>query len=154
MSESYRDTEKRSGPDRRKRPTSPLSWSSLRGRRRFVRRKEERNIPHYVDRYEGSLTFIVIAIMILTLLDAFFTLILINHGARELNPIMGFLLSKGEWTFLLGKYLLTALCITILIIHKNFFIFQQKIRLKDILYCLFTLYLFLIVYEIYGIKLL
>ena len=55
----------------------------------------------------------------LSMLDAFFTLLLINNGAVEVNPLMAFYLEVGPDVFLIVKYLLTCLSLFILLMFSH-----------------------------------
>ncbi len=57
----------------------------------------------------GSITFfMVLSISFLAVLDAYFTIYLVSRGAREINPIMAFYLTRGSLVFFCVKYFLTA----------------------------------------------
>lgn len=56
----------------------------------------------------------VLLIVVLTIVDAVFTLELVNNGAREVNPIMHYYLAHGSLAFFAVKYLLT--CISLLVV--------------------------------------
>jgi hypothetical protein len=51
------------------------------------------------------------AIIVLNLIDAFFTLRHVSHGAEELNPLMDVLLSTSSGRFVVVKHLLVSLCV-------------------------------------------
>ena len=50
----------------------------------------------------------ILLIMVLTILDAVFTLELVSHGASEMNPIMCYYLDQGPAIFFGVKYMLTC----------------------------------------------
>ena len=76
------------------------------------------------------------------------TLSLIESGkAIELNPVMAVLIQKGFLSFFGVKYLLTALSLTLLVVHKNFTLLGA-VRISHVIYLLFWGYLALAVYEI------
>jgi hypothetical protein len=56
---------------------------------------------------------------LLSVLDAYFTIFHVDEGAREVNPLMNFLLGYGNMYFFVLKYILTALGIVILCIYQN-----------------------------------
>ena len=88
--------------DRRIKATRPLSRYSLVGRREKNRRLgEDKN--YYVDRYEPKYLVLVISILLLCLMDALLTLVLLNHGGVELNPVMAVLIEKDATLFLTVK---------------------------------------------------
>jgi hypothetical protein len=96
------------------------------------RKKLRMNMPRLGSKRVAA----VLLIVGLTIVDAVFTLELLNCGAREVNPIMHYYLGHGPLAFFAVKYLLT--CISLLIVlglesvygHKHrvpvkaFFIFE------------------------------
>ena len=65
--------------------------------------------------------FFAILIVVLSLLDALFTLVhLEGGGIREANPVMNIVLIEGVGVFLLVKSVLTILGVLFLAIHHNF----------------------------------
>ncbi|MEJ2439860.1 MAG: DUF5658 family protein, partial [Gammaproteobacteria bacterium] len=59
-------------------------------------------------------------------LDAGFTLLLIQHGSVELNPFLSWFLHKHVLLFFLVKYFLTSLCVILTVMHGQFRIFGVK----------------------------
>lgn len=113
--------ERRSGIDRR------VSRPSLRrqlfgtGLRVQMRRGEDRHRLNPVDRYGGDALFaLLMVILILSITDAFLTLVLLERGAVEINPIMDYYIGVGARTFVIVKYLLTVLPLIILLFTKEF----------------------------------
>jgi hypothetical protein len=118
--ESKSPSDRRLGPDRRKRPTPVLSRHWLVGRRRGGRRiGEATNI--YVDKYTIFEWLLVIAIFVLCLSDLVLTIMHISAGAQEANPIMGFAWREGgNLGFSLTKMGITIGCLFVLLIHIRF----------------------------------
>lgn len=141
--------ERRSGRDRRNHPTTPFSLSSLSGSRRYGRRKEDRLIHYYVDRYGWRSVGAFMASLGLCLVDAFMTLHLLSRGAQELNPVMDFFLRIGPIQFLLAKYLVTGLSLMWLLIHKDYPLLKGRIKCKNLLLVVPLLYALLVVYELF-----
>jgi len=112
--------ERRAHTDRRRSPTPIFSRYTLIGRRRGVRREEDSRNHVYVDRYSPRLFMLILAIVILGIADAFFTIyyVLVHH-AIEVNPLMNFFLGKSPHIFFYVKYILTAVCLIVLCLHKN-----------------------------------
>jgi hypothetical protein len=93
----------------------------------------------------GSKTFAAAMIIILlTVLDAYFTLDLVNRGAEELNPIMAYYLERGPLTFFAVKYLLTWASLTVILTLKEARFFGARIHRKSLLW-LFMIALALVV---------
>ena len=136
-------------PDRRSRPTPPLSRYSLKGRRKNVRRDEDKRRHIYVDQYSLRFFILLLAILLLGIADAFLTLYHVHaNNAEELNPIMNYFLGISPKIFFNVKYVLTALCLTVLCLHKNLPIVKYLLGLVLVIYFLIVLnhlYLFMLV---------
>lgn len=114
--------ERRNHSDRRGRPTPMWSrYALLGGRRRTVRRSQERD-GAYVDVHGPRILLVVMLIVALNLLDAWFTLLFLSHGGRELNPFVQRVLDLGgqPWPFLLFKTFGIGMCCAFLVMTKNF----------------------------------
>jgi hypothetical protein len=140
--------ERRSGNDRRVRPTSPFTWSSLTGCRSYARRRDDRDIHYYVDRYGLPAVFAFFVTLVFSLADAFFTMKLIAAGAEELNPVMRYFLQSGPVPFVVAKYVLTAGGLTWLLIHKDYPMFSGRITGKALFMMVPVSYAALLLYEI------
>lgn len=139
-------TEKRNGTDRRKTPTRPFSRYIFKGKRRQARRKDE-DQNYYVDRYDAKYLALVLSILLLCVFDAYFTLKILHSGGKELNPLMIRLLDKFPEMSLFVKYVITAISLIILLVHKNFVLFG-KVKAYFFLYVIFSLYFLLVLYEV------
>jgi hypothetical protein len=146
--ENFSFPERRRQADRRARPTAPLTINSLVGRRKFIRRQEDRRRQPYVDIYGLRSALTLVFIIVLSVSDALFTLKLVQLGAREINPAMHFFLTFGPLPFLSVKFLLTVVCGVIFLIHKNHLIFGGRVSVKMILLGVLFLYIVLIMYEL------
>jgi len=65
-------------------------------------------------RYSVRRSAVILSILCLSLADAFFTLILLERGGTELNPIMASAISSGIVPFILSKHLLTSFGLLVL----------------------------------------
>lgn len=118
LGRSWPEIDRRATPDRRDRPTGFLSrpW---RGRRGGGRRKGEReNI--YVDVYSRADVLILLGIFILNIGDAAFTLLWLQRGGAEGNPIMQLMLDIGVGAFLFQKCIVVGIWLLILTAHRNY----------------------------------
>jgi hypothetical protein len=113
--------------DRRQRSTRPFSRYTFVGRRERIRRLADRKTNLYVDRYGHGLLIPLFLILLLSILDAYFTILLIERGAQEINPLMNFLIEQGYMRFFLVKYLLTALAVLVFCVCKNHLITKISI---------------------------
>lgn len=107
-------------PGRRRRATSRLSrYSFVGGRRRDVRRQEELE-GSFVDLYGFRLWLLLLWVAAMNVADSYFTLVHLQAGGIELNPVAEVLLSTGRGSFVLAKSVLIALALIVLCVHKNF----------------------------------
>ena len=144
---TYPEPDRRIEPDRRQAPTSP--WSALRpgGQRTFNRRAAEHMQRYFVDQFTATTLVQVVLLLALSIVDAAITLLLIQMGCEEVNPLMSHLLDHGLLTFLMGKYILTAAGIPLLLVYKNHYLFGTKFRVGYLLSVFIGLYVCLIVYQ-------
>jgi hypothetical protein len=107
------------GNDRRRRRTPRLSrWSFFGGNRRHSRRSEERE-GSFVDLYSSGLLLALMWIALANVADCFFTLVHLQNGGSEVNPVADMLLKTGLMNFVLIKSALVALALLVLCLHKN-----------------------------------
>jgi hypothetical protein len=117
-----RTVRERRGFDRRSDPTPRVSRFSLRGGRRHRVRRLEELEGSFVDLYGFRLWCVVLWIALMNVADSYFTLLHLQAGGIELNPVAQALLSIGRGGFVLSKSLLIALALLVLCVHKNFFL--------------------------------
>ena len=85
----------------------------------------------------------------MNVLDAFFTILLLEDGnVIEVNPLMAALIEKGSLYFFNVKYLLTALCLILLVANKNFSIFGA-FKTTHVIFLIFGGFFLLNTYQIY-----
>lgn len=104
--------------DRRQRPTSP--WKSLFGPLRRADGRRHEDAESYVDRYSTQDVALLMAIFLLNVADAFFTMMWLSRGGKEANPVMDFFLDIGPAAFLAQKCLVVGFWLVLLLVHKNF----------------------------------
>ncbi len=90
--------------------------------------------PLTIDRLSPKTLLIVLSILGLSILDAFFTIELTSRGAKELNPIMDYYLKQGTLPFFVVKYLLTSAALIIVLALRELSLFGTIIPKKAILY--------------------
>ena len=129
-------------PDRRRHPTSPISYYTFRGRRQGNRRSGDAQKNYYIDRFHPKVVAGALLIMILSMLDALFTLYHINQGAIELNPLLNLCLAQGQGCFMVAKFLITSVCLLCLVLHQNFF------RITSVLSSLTIVYGAVLIYQV------
>jgi hypothetical protein len=135
--------------DRRKWPTRPWDAFRLAGRRSVVRRREDRQGAFFVDRFGLPTLVLTLAVLVLSLADGMLTLVLLGLNSEEVNPLMRLLLERGEWQFLLGKYLLTAAGLPLLVAYENWPLFGTRFRVGFLLPIIAGLYLVLLAYQVH-----
>lgn len=113
------DAEQRRGGDRRKKPTNPFSLYAFKGRRRTIRRQEDRRTHPYVDQYSPRFFLFCLFLLLLVVADGLLTIWHTSHGARELNPFMDSLLKLSNNTFFLVKYALSGVCVLVLAMFRH-----------------------------------
>lgn len=115
--------------------------------RRISERRNQKKENAYVDIYSKHLVFCVIGIMILSAMDAFFTLNILAKGGEELNIFMDALIADSVHKFVAIKLTLTALALILLTIHHNVKL-TESIRVMHLQYLILVSYAVLIGYEI------
>ncbi len=135
----------RDHPDRRRHPTPLISsYTFGGGRRKTIRRVDEKRTHLFVDLYSARLLFIVATVITLSSIDAYLTLLLIEKGkVVEANPFMASVLSYGVFPFVFVKFLITASALLVLCLFKNARIARISLPLAV------TIYLCVISYEVY-----
>ncbi|MFQ6091480.1 MAG: DUF5658 family protein [bacterium] len=132
--------ERRSGKDRRRKPTNPFSlrWS-FRGRRRGGRRKADDD--RFVDKYSGRLFFALIIILVLCAFDGVATVYHLIHGtAVEFNPLMDYAIQLGSRKFIVFKMALTFVCLLMLIFYRHARGVKKAVLFIIFIYILLTVY--------------
>jgi len=128
------------GPERRKRPTPALSaYSFWRGRRRAVRVAGTRE-GSFVDIYNPRLALLLLLFFFFTVVDSVSTLVYLEKGGREVNPIAQWMIDQGGDFFILTKGLLSAACILFIMVHKNFKYSRIAIIIGFSFYLALTIY--------------
>jgi len=115
-----REFDRRILKDRRKHPTHALSRFNLRGRRRSFRRKEEQDRGGYVDRYSSGLLFLLILIVGLNVLDALLTMMILEDGGWEINPVVHSVVQLYGDRFWVWKFAIVSVPLILLCLHSKF----------------------------------
>jgi len=127
-------TERRSFRDRRSQPTPLLSRYTLWGRRKTLRRKEDQERGGYVDRYDASLLFFIVLIVGLNVLDSLFTMIILDCGGWEINPIVRSAIEVCGDQFWVWKFMIVSVNLILLCLHSRFRYVNRIILYISILY--------------------
>jgi len=106
--------------DRRKQPTPALSRFSLWGRRMAFRREEDKKRGGYVDRYTSGLLFVLTLIVGLNILDVLFTMMILDNGGWEINPIVQSAIQVYGDRFWVWKFVIVSGPLILLCLHNKF----------------------------------
>jgi len=124
----------RRGLDRRHEATPRLSrYSFVGGRRRGARRAGE-EVHSFVDQYGQRMWALLAWVALMNAGDSFFTLLHLQDGAIELNPVAGWMLTTGRIGFVLLKSILITLPLVVLCLHKNFPLARMGLWLAAVVY--------------------
>jgi len=106
--------------DRRKRLTPALSRYTLWGRRTTFRREEDNKRGGYVDRYGSGLLLILILIVGLNVLDILFTMMVLDNGGWEVNPVVRSVIQVYGDGFWIWKFAIVSVPLILLCLHSKF----------------------------------
>ncbi len=102
-------------------------------------------MPKETIRYGKGRIAAVFSIVILTLMDSFFTIELVQNGATELNPILSYYLHHGHMAFFAVKYFLTTATIFIILAGES--VFGPKLKVPaNLLFGFYMVALTVVVY--------
>jgi len=99
-----------------------------------------------VDWHQPQWLGVAILIVLLSCIDAFLTLMLIDHGAYEANPLMAPLVAGSQLIFTLVKVGLTGGGVVLLTLVARMKIFR-RVPISVLLYALLIAYAALVTYE-------
>ena len=127
-----------------------FSWRTIlygfaRSRRHKLRREIDAEVL-FLDWHHPWLFFLAVGIMIMSCLDAFMTLQLLDRGMVEANPIMAAILGQGTTAFAASKMLMTGTSILILVFMAKAG-FLNRMRTGLFLTMFFSIYACLVCYE-------
>ncbi|HTC16871.1 MAG TPA: DUF5658 family protein [Steroidobacteraceae bacterium] len=131
--------------ERRTQVLRALLVGSFKRRRRGPRRADERGLGA-VDWHHPQWLLIGVLILVFSCSDAFMTLVLIDHGAYEVNPLMRALLGGSGLAFALVKVCVTAAGVVLLTQASRIRAFGG-LPVGILLYSLLAIYGVLIFYE-------
>ena len=120
------------------------------GRRRNPRRGDAVR-PGSVDWHAAQWFAAALIVLLLSLADTFLTLVLVQHGAIEINPLMAPLVLGGGRSFAFLKLAMTATAVTILVTLTRVPTFGRLLA-GPILVGSAFLYALLITYELWLVE--
>lgn len=140
--------ERRDGAERRTLTLGTFLRGSLHVRRRSDRRSED---EYHVDWHEPDLLVLAVTTLLLSVIDAFFTLTLLQHGAMEANPLLEFVLNEHPELFAIIKMGLTGGGVLVLVAAARAHLFRV-VRVKTILQWVLLGYVLLFGYEMWLLR--
>ena len=126
-------------------------YLGIEGRRSTVRRAKDTSA--YVDHYEWPVFLVAVGIVIMSAMDAAFTLRLLTLGAIEMNAVMNVLIESNVYKFVAFKLGLTTMGVLLLVIHKNVSL-SVGFKVYRIAQTVFAGYVALIAYELWLFRIL
>ncbi len=143
------ELDRRATNDRRQFGWRTVVFGFTRSRRHSHRRHMDADIV-FIDWHHPWLFFLAVGTMLLSCVDAFLTLILIENGMYEANPLMQAAMNQSTSLFVSSKMALTGTGILLLVyLAKTQFL--NRIRTGLILTSFFSLYCCLICWEIVSL---
>ncbi len=132
--------------NRRKFSTKTIFNGFINPRRKSNRRVDDK--PYAIlDNYGWVEMLCAIALLVFSFTDATFTLLLIDRGGEELNPVMNYFLQRGTSEFIAVKMLIPFLTVFFFIASWNF-LFCSLFRTRNIMFFCLLIYTVLIAYEL------
>ncbi len=127
-----------------------LSWRTvlygfLRSRRRAHRREAETEV-RFLDWHHPWLFFLSVGTMLLSSMDAFMTLLLIERGMVEINPVMAAVMGHSTAMFAATKLFMTGAGVMMLVFMAKSH-FMNRFRTGLFLTIIFSFYACLVCYE-------
>jgi len=141
--------DRRSGKDRRRRNMPEIKSLFIYARRKEIRRQDDKCKTSYFDQYSPVLFIPIVFILLLSVIDAFLTLFLVDCGAREINPVMAYFLKFGPFTFMSVKYFLTCYAVIVLLIFNNVYFRKLRIYTRSLFSCAIGVFVIVIGWELF-----
>jgi len=148
MGAGLKESGRRILTDRRKQPTPALSRYTFWGRRRTFRRKVDQERSSYADCYSPVLLFLLLSAVGLNILDTLFTMMIMDVGGWEVNPIVGSVIAICGDKFWVWKFGIVSASLILLCVHSKFRFVKAAILTTTVIYVGIVLHqLALIIYH-------
>jgi hypothetical protein len=141
--------ERRESIDRREFGWKTVFFGFMRSRRHAHRRDDDSEVL-FLDWHHPWLFFLSVGTMLLSCMDAFLTLQLLQRGMIEANPFMAAMLELGVGYFVSSKMALTGFGILVLVYLAKLH-FLNKFRTGLFLTTFFSFYACLVCYELVNL---
>jgi hypothetical protein len=141
--------ERRKNSERRRSVLRALWHGNFARRRHAPRRSNERHAA-VTDWFHPQWLAVGLAVLLLSVADAFLTLVLISHGATEVNPLMEPLVHGSGHSFAYWKIGLTASSVVVLILLARLRLWGRTVG--NVLYVAAAMYALLVAYELFLLR--
>ncbi|QDV06787.1 hypothetical protein Poly30_23020 [Planctomycetes bacterium Poly30] len=121
-------------------PTPRFSRFSIRGGRRATIQRGEEAEGSYVDVYSTWVLFWVLWVALMNIGDSFFTMVHLQAGGVEVNPVAAAMLKTGCFGFVFLKAVLIGVALLVLTLHKNFQLARFGLGLSTAAYTALVIY--------------
>jgi hypothetical protein len=143
--------ERRARADRRHRVWWSVWYGSFNPRRRTPQRRLDDSRFHSLDWHSAHLLAVAVSILLLSVTDAFLTLLLLQGGAAEVNPVMAALIYRSVAMFAALKMGMTSVSVMLMVFLARYR-FMRVLRVEWVLYGVLIAYVTLIGYEVWMLK--
>ena len=143
--------ERRARADRRHRVWWSVWYGSFNPRRRSPARRQGDSRFHSLDWHSSHLLAVAISILLLSVSDAFLTMMLLQGGAAEVNPVMAALIYRSVAMFAALKMGMTSVGVMLMVFLARYR-FMRVLRVEWVLYGVLIAYVTLIGYEVWMLK--
>jgi hypothetical protein len=143
--------DRRDRTERRLRVWWSVFYGSFNPRRRTPPRRLDESRFHSLDWHSAHLLATAIGILLLSVTDAFLTLLLLQGGAHEVNPLMAALIYRNVAMFTAMKLGMTSVSIIFMVILARYR-FMRVLQVGWVLYAILIAYATLIGYELWMLK--
>ena len=137
--------------DRRRLSVRTILQGAFRPRRRAGRRASDQDTP--IDWHHPHLMFLSVAMLALSVADAFLTVTLLNNGAEEANPLLAVFVTRHPSLFAAVKMALTGTGIVLLVAVAQSRLFRL-VSGRLVFQGLVLAYLALVIYEAWLMRVL
>jgi hypothetical protein len=143
---------RREAVDRRQRVWWSIVYGNIKPRRRAPPRRLDHISYHSVDWHSAHLLVIAIGISLMSVADAFLTLMLLQGGAaEEANPVMDLVVHGDPMRFAALKMAMTG-CSVVLMVCLARYRFMRVLRVELVLYVILAAYAALVAYELWMLS--
>jgi Domain of unknown function (DUF5658) len=148
---AHASLERRDRAERRRRVWWAVVYGSFNPRRRAAPRRLDEARYQSVDWHSSHLLAVAIGILLLSVVDAFLTLTLLQGGAEEVNPVMALFVYRSVAVFASLKMALTCFGVVFMVFLARYR-FMRRLPVGWALYAILIAYTGLIGYEIHLLQ--